>query len=117
MNKERLAKVADIIEENPENFDMKWWIAFYHEPSEYSDVPVWDADSTVKAVQTHGTECGTTMCIAGWACHLWGADSEEPYVDDAAREILGLSESEARELFDGMQGNEHALHLLREWSK
>ena len=63
--------------------------------------------------------CGTTMCFAGWAAHLsgfklvWAQRVTDPFADalaveadgnrrdifDAARDLLGLNEAQAKELF------------------
>lgn len=105
MNKELLLKVADAIEKYPELYDQET----------YGDVEVDD------------TSCGTTACIAGWACALEGyyptiatlSDGEvifgydnvakEPWtpfskgVDShvTAQQLLELSENEADVLFGG----------------
>ncbi len=55
-------------------------------------------------------QCGTTMCYAGWACHIAGypmtmgrqavdADGNSRPISDVAQELLGLSSAEADELF------------------
>ncbi|MFJ6841387.1 hypothetical protein ACIQRE_01810 [Streptomyces griseoluteus] len=49
--------VLDAIEQNPKAFDMATWVHLSAQPAlKPEDTP----------------ECGTTMCIAGWAAHLTG---------------------------------------------
>lgn len=66
------------------------------------------------------TPCGTAHCIAGWACELAGCEPNDPTawedgwlsvrkpgstefmpVGIAAEQLLGLSDIEALDLFDG----------------
>lgn len=92
MNRELLLRVADMIEQNPDQFDMGSW----------------------------GYTCGTKACIAGWAVICtYGRENvyfSSPYVkvkdvdcgagtgisvpvENLARELLGLSEYRANKLF------------------
>lgn len=105
MNTELLLKVADAIEKYPELYDQET----------YGDVEVDD------------TSCGTTACIAGWACALegyhpvvdrlpwrdassyftytrvaqkpWQAWSNGVSPHDIAQELIGLEDWAAEELF------------------
>lgn len=98
MNTELLLKVANAIEKYPELYDQET----------YGDVEV------------NNTSCGTTACIAGWACALEGyyptvidtrfsyeKVSKEPYTEYydgldthfTAVSILGLDNGDAEELF------------------
>lgn len=94
MNRERLLSLADAIEQRflPLGFDM----------SSYCN----DYVLTVKDVPTLPTACGTTACVAGWAVALFGdpgfkiAGGSEIW--DVARELLGLSPSQADWLFLGV---------------
>jgi len=90
---ERLSKLADVIEEHPDQFDMRrWWTGL---------VCDWE--------QTHAQDfaalaaadmCGTTACIAGWAVHLWPADVEpDDTFTTAGARILGIDPDEAYRLF------------------
>lgn len=77
-----LRKVLDFISEQPERHDQALW--------GYEGL-------------APGEECGTAMCVAGWAMyfagrplrreHGWGYGMEE------AAELLGLTTGEAEELF------------------
>jgi hypothetical protein len=91
VNAELCRQIADIIETTPAEFHMCGWV--------------------------QKSECGTTMCIAGWALRLTGGniceDANGPYfwdaqgemsdkdiVEDAAR-ALGLPLGSADRLFHG----------------
>lgn len=94
---ERLRKLADVMEANPEHVDMKQWII----------LPGRLYGSTVAEVIGHDmTECGTTACAAGWAVWLWPgaipADSVDGPISDAAQQLLGLTDDEAAVLFYGV---------------
>jgi len=69
-------------------------------------------------------ECGTTRCLAGWAVHLAGLDlaamcaaSDVDYIEvlEKARELLGLSEAQADDLFlnFGMIGKQPTVAELK----
>lgn len=57
-NRELAQKIYDTITAKPELWDQHTWAAFNDQPT--------DADEIVEG------SCGTTMCLAGWACHLSG---------------------------------------------
>jgi len=55
-------------------------------------------------------QCGTTMCYAGWACHIAGdqltigraakdADGNFTPISERAAELLGLNDCEANDMF------------------
>lgn len=76
--------VLDMIEQYPDQFDMSTW--FYR------------AKGSVLAPQ-EPVDCGTTMCVAGWAAHLTGwtlrgslahKGSQAEYIENVGREALGL---------------------------
>jgi hypothetical protein len=54
------------------------------------------------------TQCGTTMCYAGWAVHLSGFTMTNGYtvketgdfVGNLAKQLLGLTDRQADDLFD-----------------
>jgi hypothetical protein len=88
MNKERLLELADFIEKlPPEAFEMEDWVT--------------------------QNECGTTACIAGWAClrFIGGSVAKERHIYDidgscinvlySAREVLGV--------------DDESLYYLSEW--
>lgn len=110
MNHERMLKVADVIEENPDHFDMKFFM---------KTGPDWTdrmgESSTRELVSADIYNCGTTACIAGWACWLWSAEvRHDKGVDDNAQHILGLSTDVADELFidfDLKTAKDAAAHL------
>lgn len=106
MNKELMRKILTQIEEHPEQHDQVHWAA--------------------------QTRCGTTFCVAGWACFLSGyepvftgdsklfegfageKDGELFQTSEKARELLDLSFEEMDQLFYSPE--ENATRLLREWS-
>lgn len=98
-NAERLRKVADIIEANPEHFDMQFWVA-QDGRIEYCS----NRQATRLAMETNIVSCGTTACLAGWAVHLWGAEADpDRCIIANGASILGLSDDDATRLF--MSGN------------
>ena len=97
MDKEKLTKLADMIEAavhtpQPIGFNMGDFITQTYTPT-YSHTKVdWD-----------GT-CGTVGCIAGWACFMEDPDwyifeGNQGHVWDRAERFLGLSERTAEHLF------------------
>lgn len=108
MNHERILKVADVIEANPEHFDMR---RFMSVPGTLDRGPgVWAGGDiglreTHLLVQQDAYECGTTACIAGWAVWLWGAEADTNLsVHENAADILGLSHAAAGTLFYNIEG-------------
>lgn len=96
MNKSRLLKLAAHIT-SPEirpRFNMHWF--FDSSFSEY--VPY---DKLIPSAFKH--ECGTSMCIAGWALALFTKDKTVTELGrnakEAAAKVLGLSPLTAHELF------------------
>ncbi|MFF2094820.1 hypothetical protein [Streptomyces sp. NPDC058202] len=80
--------VLDAIEANPAAFDMATWF--------------WPRGPRRTLLPEQTPECGTTMCIAGWAAHLTGwtllsdglsgsRDGVTEDVADIAAEALGLT--------------------------
>jgi hypothetical protein len=87
-NMDKLYAVLDQIEADPEHWNQVQW--------------------------SEATECGTTMCFAGWACKMEGlklqaeTDSSRlaraylangEFIEYVAQEILGLADDEAYSLF------------------
>lgn len=103
MNHERILKVADVIEANPEHFSMNYFMSVDRKIDR--GVMEWDGGrigplETSLLLQQDAYECGTTACIAGWAVWLWGAEvNPNLAVDDNAADILGLSKNVADALF------------------
>lgn len=96
MNAERLNKVADMIQAYPEHFDM----ASYLDGPDYTNSETSTPEAVMTAPLTSPVDCGTTACIAGWACHLWASEVVvgEPFDANAAR-ILGLDDDQSYEVF------------------
>lgn len=121
-NVELLKKIRDIITSKPGSWDQNWWML----------VPAADQVPTL-GTDTQGKEvsCGTTMCLAGWACFLSGLkgsleQAEQThggislaYVEDgrsiegAAQDLLDIDEDTAFTLFHSY-GREQALGYLTE---
>lgn len=110
MNRERVLKLADVIEEHPENFyigswitipkDAPGWLELIEDSRRYcsgSDQKVGMFTSAAAAADL--ASCGTTACIAGWAVYLWAAEADEnKSVPSNAIRILDLN-SEQRLIF------------------
>lgn len=114
-NSERLRKVADAIEADEKHFAMDFFI----------NCEEWDAlwEPMVNAAQRRrknsdkqplnfaqtladfdvSKTCNTTMCIGGWAVHLFGDQYVEEHgyfaVSEVAADLLGLDDYEANNLF------------------
>lgn len=86
MNVELLKKVQSTILEEPKRLNMDRW---------------WDTqESTVQLLcggKEHMPPCGTIGCIAGWATHLAGKDSDWPNLQ--AMDVLGLEYFQGEALF------------------
>ena len=121
MNKERIAKLREVIIEDIEyaldhgeqpHFDMDHWFRTTED-----DRPMTYAGSRRhQFVGNLPTElaCGTTFCAAGWAVYLWRAEAEPgELIEDAAQRILGLTDEQA-EIF--YQDDDVALDVLERWS-
>lgn len=107
----RLLAVADLLEEHPEQWDQHTYIG----PADRYFPP--------KAVAGVGHQCGTAVCIAGWAVRLT-PQSQLPSPPEEFREwwntgrmVLGLEEDLANRLFDANAtqsfGRKRLLHALR----
>lgn len=102
-NAELAGRILDAIESNPDAFDMDQW----HSGPTLSP----EAEP----------ECGTTLCVAGWAAHLsgWTLDGsnaskgdEWAKVSRVACDALGLTVEAGADLF--YAGEDYALNTLRE---
>lgn len=106
MNKELLRKILVQIENTPDQWEQITW--------------------------GNRSECGTTYCVAGWACALSGYEPLIPeeggsfdnmispggHIVDVEKEgasLLGLTEDEINTLFFN-QNKEDVKTFLREWS-
>lgn len=105
MNIELMKRVRDQITQRPETHDQNHW--------------------------GRRTECGTTHCVAGWACVLSNVELDwDTYTDDndtgfsygtsdgisidkVARSLLRLNNDQADQLF--WADNDNAANLLNEW--
>lgn len=118
MNEERMLKLADVIEAQPEHFDIRVIASGTKEISAASHAPGWtplwkaitDADLTA---------CGTSACYAGWAAHLWGADirNMNGTFTEVGCELLGLDahDTDSMGLFVAAVRDAHqAAGLLRD---
>jgi hypothetical protein len=95
----RLLKLANAIErkEIPNlGFHMGWYFSWYGDESE--DGPRESGPSAGDSVP-----CGSSACIVGWTCLLLGVQGTK-ITPENAREILGLDEIQARQLFYNRQG-------------
>jgi hypothetical protein len=92
VNIDRINKVADMTQQNPEHFNMNYWMESVGPSS-------WATSFPEEIAQADLFACGTTACIAGWACHLWGAEATGSHAESAAAQILGLDLATAKELF------------------
>lgn len=112
MNKELMRKILTQIEETPEKWNQRTW--------------------------SNNTACGTTLCVAGWACVLSGyrlispqedVPAAEDYVrrsdvrsdemfliETLGRDLLELDRDQAEELFYTTD-HEEVLNILRVWSE
>lgn len=87
-------RILDQITQHPDNFSMDSW---FYRPGNNEELP---SDAPV--------ECGTTMCIAGWAAHLsgWTLVHHIEYEDIAAEqegeggEVIVIAEKEGEESRD-----------------
>lgn len=106
---ERFDKLAQVIEDHDDRFDMTWWLYTPNESREgigYAEA--FDRLGEATQVDLLGESCETRGCIAGWTATLWGGELpiEAHDVDqglsirDAAQLLLGIDQSTARFLFD-----------------
>ncbi len=115
-HQKRFQEILNAIQLNPYNFDMSsWFNANYNWTNGTVNAPALMPDAD--------PECGTTLCIAGWAVHQAGyvmyADGISCKIPDAweiknielvARDYLGLEGAEADWLFT--RGNSTAIEYL-----
>jgi hypothetical protein len=97
MNIERMLKLADVIEEHPDHFNIK--VLYEDKNKQQHPTAGWSEFYQLMA-NADLTSCGTTACYAGWACHLWPAevDRELDWVQAGAK-LLDLPVDEAKCLF------------------
>src|SRR5687767_2281501 len=118
MNHERMLKIADVIEENPDHFNMAYFAALQSlkDDEGWFDGRIGPHDTRL-LIGANLHECGTTACIAGWAVWLWAADvNPQRTIDDEAAELLDLDMDTADELFNNwdLHSAEIAADHLRE---
>lgn len=100
MNTERLTKLADVIEENPDHFKMSGWLDVQVLDFELERlVSLTDIRSALAYVDIE--QCGTTACLCGWAALLWTADisGQEQSWTEVGANLLDLPVSDAETLF------------------
>lgn len=113
MNRERLAKVLDVIRENPDHFDMDYWWRSWNADDDFDDFDGCCVTAEFKALDL--LTCGTTMCVAGWACYLWPAEATNgEEIANAAADILGLEPPDADALFSASKVQ--AFAMLEAWA-
>jgi hypothetical protein len=106
---DRLNKLAEVIEERPDQFDMNWWWKVPKD-DEFSNASGHFNVNTPADMEEHyqvdmlAPGCGTRACVAGWACSLWSADipTEHRHLDAAAgaQDVLGIDHETSNWLFD-----------------
>ena len=124
-NAERINRVAEAIlkHENDWGFNMNTWLSV---DSEYSSQQIYD--SQLLRGKRPKDNCGTTMCIAGWACALY-PEIHRPKQDEVgniigfttrASYILGLTARDGYILFtsiNSIKTPEQAYRCLRLMAK
>lgn len=121
INKPLIQKVMEKIEEMPSVHD------FYaaHRETGYSGPPVdvWNqGEWLTKLFKVRGRTCGTAGCFAGWTAVLDGAVDDgdgRVYLNDRvisvgnyARKALGLSDTQAYDLFSGGNSKEDLRRIV-----
>lgn len=93
MNESLLRRIQQAITQEAAHFDMSMWIA--GTPDElFNEGKVEEIPSAL------APDCETTMCIAGWAAFLERRHVDDsPWIEDRARDVLGLFGGEANRLF------------------
>lgn len=89
-------EIAAKIDEFPDNYDQALWIHCEDPEAKWPNIEQ-------QATMLVEGACGTTACIAGWAVALrWkkGRTNKVLSWEDEARELLGLTEIEADDLFN-----------------
>lgn len=81
MNKELFEKIKERILAQPEHFHMSSFID--SEDDEYGS-----AEELLKEIDISDMKCGTTACIAGWACLLTNSDPRE--VTESGFEVVAM---------------------------
>jgi hypothetical protein len=140
MNVELLTKVRDQIRDHPEVHDQEhWWKIVSTEVPEGFEVQNPDSTWYTDAKETL-PQCGTSMCVAGWAVHLaglkpapedaftssftegivitdvetvWNGDFEE-HISDVAADLLGLDPDQADALFEPFWTHAEVLAMMDE---
>lgn len=114
-NADLAARIRKEILERPEHHDQEFYL---------DGVDVLTPDDNLS--DGDRPECGTVLCVAGWAAHLTGCTltsyargviASKPVggsrpVFDAAQTELGLSEVDATWLFSGLRSREEVLAAL-----
>lgn len=94
INAELFRKIADVIEDHPDNYDQAVWVELNGEvdTSDTNNVP---------HVPAGEFACSARCCIAGFAVMLTPVDQRPKRlgVSDAARQLLGITGYDACRLF------------------
>lgn len=87
MNTQLLERIRDCILQNPESFEMLYFV---------------DGDFYIDSDTGAPAECGTSACIAGWAVAIHDRvhlKSVEFQIRKRATEVLGITDEQADRLF------------------
>lgn len=113
MNVENMTKLRDHLvwlrdNDKAYKFAMNRWLGLRDHPAAPACSSIGEFDWWLGGEEViSATECGTVACLAGHTALLFGADPGD-YVDEFAREVLGLETWEAATLFYG-KWSEHQL--------
>jgi hypothetical protein len=88
MNTDLLLEIAEAIEAQPDHFDMTEFLNWD---------PTWAQPHPPRSREEFDRGCGTTACVAGWACVLNGIFNGALW--DTGRKLLDLTYAEASRLF------------------
>lgn len=114
---ERLIKVADIIETNPEAYYQYSWVQLSAEEESYfrqlleieegARLEYYHYDKVGLQQGLDNAGCGTTCCLAGWAVRYTPKEIDLPRDwDEAGAKALGLDSQLAEAMFQGGFGQE-----------
>lgn len=132
-------KIKKIVTLHPDMHDQGFWFRNYGETPTYNpvDAELIKLDEILKAVEEdkEAPQCGTTLCVAGWALVLNGytlmrtekkssygnwvvphdfalKDGVEYDIEDKASELLNIDSYDAEELFSEQISNDQAVEAL-----
>lgn len=116
---ERLRKLADVIDEHPDQFLMSWWVAIPDDSATFGRHQL----DNMSQLEEFGIDlltpgCNTRACVAGWTACLWGGElpihpGQDMKIEDAASHLLGLHPVTRDHLFDCDARHQHAEDAVR----